>query len=184
MLRPSDIPNLICVLRMLLVPPIVVALLADRIGLALVLVAIAGLSDGIDGFLAKHCHWQSRLGGLLDPLADKLLLVSLFVTLALQEQIPAWLAVLVVSRDLVIVTGGVLYNVLVGPLQPEPSGASKLNTLAQLLLILAVLLQRAMGWALEPLVTVAGAAVLVTSVVSGLHYVIRWSRKALALRAA
>ncbi len=110
--------------------------------------------------------------------------MSLFVTLALQALIPAWLAIVVVSRDLVIVSGGVLYNSLVGPVQPEPSGASKLNTLAQLLLILAVLLQRAMGWALEPLVTVAGAAVLVTSVVSGLHYVIRWSRKALALRAA
>ncbi|GIK34280.1 MAG: hypothetical protein AMXMBFR45_14580 [Gammaproteobacteria bacterium] len=182
--RSSDIPNLICILRMLLVLPIVVSLLEDRIGIALVLVAIAGISDGLDGFLAKHFHWQSRLGGLLDPLADKLLLVSLFVTLALQALIPAWLAIVVVSRDLVIVSGGVLYNSLVGPVQPEPSGASKLNTLAQLLLILAVLLQRAMGWALEPLVTVAGAAVLVTSVVSGLHYVIRWSRKALALRAA
>lgn len=178
------LPNLICVVRMALVWPIVAALHAGRYELALVLFTVAAVSDGVDGFLAKRFNWQSELGKFLDPLADKLLLVSLFVTLALQSLIPAWLAIVVVSRDLVIVSGGVLYNSLVGPVQPEPSGASKLNTLAQLLLILAVLLQRAMGWALEPLVTVAGAAVLVTSVVSGLHYVIRWSRKALALRAA
>jgi len=183
MLRPANIPNLISVLRMLLVVPIVGALLADRIGLALVLVAVAGASDGLDGLLARYCGWQSRLGGLLDPLADKLLLVSLFVTLAVLTLLPAWLAAVVVGRDLVIVSGGVAYNSLIGPLQPEPSGASKLNTLAQLACIATVLLAHATGWVLAPWVTVAGAAVLVTSVVSGLDYVIRWSRKALAARA-
>ncbi len=180
--RPANIPNLISVLRILLVLPIVSALLADRLGLALALVAVAGLSDGIDGFLAKRFGWQSRLGGLLDPLADKLLLVSLFIALAVLALLPAWLAAVVVGRDIVIVSGGIAYNSLVGPVQPEPSGASKLNTLAQLACIASVLLQHATGWALGDLVTVAGAAVLVTSVVSGLDYVIRWSRKALAAR--
>jgi len=183
MLRAAHIPNLISVLRMLLVVPIVAALLADRVGLALVLVAFAGLSDGLDGFLAKHCGWQSRLGGLLDPLADKLLLVSLFVTLAVLSLLPAWLAAVVVGRDLVIIAGGVAYNSLIGPVQPEPSGASKLNTLTQLLCIASVLLEHAGSWRLGPWVTVFGAMTLVTAVVSGLDYVLRWSRKALAVRA-
>jgi cardiolipin synthase len=89
----------------------------------------------------------------------------------------------VVGRDIVIVSGGVAYNALIGPVQPEPSGASKLNTLAQLACIAAVLVQHAAGWSLEPVVTVAGAAVLVTSVVSGLDYVLRWGMKALSARA-
>lgn len=183
MLRAAHIPNLISVLRMLLVVPIVAALLADRVALALVLVAFAGLSDGLDGFLAKRCGWQSRLGGLLDPLADKLLLVSLFVTLAVLALLPVWLAAVVVGRDLIIVSGGVAYNSLIGPVQPEPSGASKLNTLAQLLCIASVLFEHASGWRLGPWVTLTGAMTLVTAVVSGLDYVLRWSRKALAARA-
>ena len=77
--RAADIPNLICVVRMVLVWPIVMALLDSHYPLALGLILLAGMSDGLDGFLAKRFSWQSRLGGLLDPLADKLLLVSVFV---------------------------------------------------------------------------------------------------------
>lgn len=179
LIRAAQIPNLICVLRIVLVWPIVSALIDGRFVLALVLVAVAGLSDGLDGYLAKRFDWRSRLGGLLDPLADKLLLVSLFVTLAWLELIPAWLAAVVIARDVVIVSGGLAYNFLVAPVQPEPSGASKLNTLAQLVCIAAVLLQEAFALQLELLVIVSGAAVLVTSAVSGLDYVIRWSGRAL-----
>lgn len=182
MLKPADIPNAICVLRMLLVAPAVWALATGRFGLALVLVCVAGLSDGLDGWLAKRFDWRSRLGGLLDPLADKLLLVSLFITLAVLDRLPAWLAAVVIGRDLVIVSGAVAYTMLVGPVQPEPSRASKLNTLAQLACIAGVLLPAALGTEPGLVVTLAGAAVLVTSVVSGLDYVLRWGSRALGSR--
>ena len=183
MLKPADIPNAICVLRILLVGPTVWALLKGHFGLALLLVFVAGFSDALDGYLAKQFDWRSRLGGLLDPLADKLLLVSLFVTLALLGLIPVWLAGVVIGRDAVIVSGGVAYNFFVGPVQPAPSRASKLNTLAQLSCIVGVLVEQALHWPMEPVVTAAGAAVLVTSVVSGLDYVICWGSRAIHARA-
>ena len=102
----EDIPNLISVLRIFLSVPVVWMLLEQRFDIALILFAIAGVSDGLDGFLAKHYGWQSRLGGLLDPMADKILLVSSYVSLALLGLIPVWLMLLVILRDLVIVTGG------------------------------------------------------------------------------
>jgi cardiolipin synthase (CMP-forming) len=178
MLRPADIPNAICVLRMALVAPIVCALLTGHFALGLALVVIAGLSDGLDGWLAKRFDWRSRLGGLLDPLADKLLLVSLFITLAWLGLLPWWLAGVVIGRDLVIVTGGVVYSWLVAPVQPEPSRASKFNTLAQLALVIGILAQQALRLPLDAVLTLAGALVLVTSVVSGMDYVIRWSARA------
>lgn len=178
MLRPADIPNAICVLRMALVAPIVGTLLTGHFALGLALVFIAGLSDGLDGWLAKRFDWRSRLGGLLDPLADKLLLVSLFVTLAWLDLFPWWLAGVVIGRDLVIVTGGIVYSWLVGPVQPEPSRASKFNTLAQLALVICLLAQQALQLPLGAVITLGGALVLVTSVVSGMDYVIRWGIRA------
>jgi cardiolipin synthase len=183
MLKRSDIPNVICVLRILLIAPTLWALADARFGLALGLVCLAGFSDGLDGFLAKRFDWRSRLGGLLDPLADKLLLTSLFLALAWLDLIPAWLAGVVIGRDLVIVTGGLAYNFLIAPVQPEPSHASKLNTGAQLLCVTAVLVREALGLPLEALVVASGATVLVTSIVSGLDYVLRWSARAIAGRA-
>jgi cardiolipin synthase len=182
-LRARNIPNTICVLRMLMVAPAVWALMTSRYALALALVTVAGLSDALDGYLAKRYDWRSRLGGLLDPLADKLLLVSLFVTLAWIGLVPVWLAAVVLGRDLVIVSGGVAYNLVIGPVQPEPSRASKLNTLAQLLFLFVVLLARLLpAGALAALITALGAVVFVTSIVSGLDYVIRWSGRAVAAR--
>ena len=98
---------------MVLVWPIVNALVTDRYVLALVLVAVAGISDGLDGFLAKRFDWRSRLGGLLDPLADKLLLVSTFVTLTFMTLVPVWLTAVVIIRDFVIVSGGLFYQAVV-----------------------------------------------------------------------
>jgi len=96
-----DIPNLITAFRFLLVPPVVFLLLSSRFGEALVIFAIAGFSDALDGFLAKHYGWASRLGAALDPLADKLLLVSAFIALGWLELIPVWLVVIVILRDIV-----------------------------------------------------------------------------------
>lgn len=183
-LRAAHIPNLICVLRILLVPPLVWLLLHDRYGPALLVALAAGISDGLDGFLAKRFRWQSRLGGLLDPVADKLLLTTAFVALAVQARVPWWLAGLVIVRDVVIVSGGLAYQWLVRPVEPEPSKASKLNTGTQLLLLVVVIAAAALPElaALLPtaaLITTLGAAVLVTGVVSGLDYVLRWSQRAL-----
>jgi cardiolipin synthase len=181
-LRAAHIPNIICVLRILLVPPLAMALLAARYGEALVLIVVAGLSDGLDGFLAKRYHWQSRLGGLLDPLADKLLLTVTFVALTVQGLVPLWLTLLVIGRDIVIVGGGLAYQWLVEPVQPEPSRISKLNTGMQLLFLCLVVAVAAFPGVMPPVagpvVLTAGAGVLVTGVVSGLDYVLRWSQRA------
>ncbi|MEO8225100.1 MAG: CDP-alcohol phosphatidyltransferase family protein [Gammaproteobacteria bacterium] len=178
LLRAANIPNFICVLRILLVWPIVAALVAGRYQLALVLVAVAGLSDGLDGYLAKRFSWRSRLGGLLDPLADKLLLLSTFITLTYTSLVPVWLTATVIARDFIIVSGGLVYQAMVAPVEPEPSRASKLNTGAQLLFIAGVIGNQAFGLPGKELLIPAGAAVLVTVTVSGLDYVVRWSGKA------
>lgn len=181
-LRAADIPNLICIARIILVWPILMALIAGQYPLALGLILVAGLSDGLDGFLAKRFNWQSRLGGLLDPLADKALLVSMFVALAMTGLVPAWLTAVVIIRDLVIVSGGVLYQWLVEPVQPEPSVASKINTGIQLLYVLAVISHRTAGMPPPEFLLIAGAGVFVTSTVSGLDYVVRWSDRAVRSR--
>lgn len=182
-LRAAHIPNLICVLRILLVPPVAVTLLSARYREALALIVIAGLSDGFDGFLAKRYRWQSRLGGILDPLADKLLLTVTFVALAIQSLVPVWLAALVIVRDVVIVSGGLAYQWLVAPVEPEPSRVSKLNTGMQLLFLCLVVTAAAFPGVvpvalIDTSVLVAGAGVLVTGIVSGLDYVLRWSARA------
>lgn len=180
--RPAQIPNFICLFRLLLVWPIVAMILDQRYQLALLLILVAGVSDGLDGFLAKRYGWQSRLGGLLDPLADKLLLVSVFIGLSVTGLVPVWLTGLVILRDLVIVVGGVVFQLRIAPVQPEPSGASKLNTVAQLVLAISVLSEQQYGLPPGWVVTALGATVLVTSVVSGLDYVVRWSARAMQAR--
>lgn len=174
----EDIPNLISVLRIFLSVPVVWMLLEQRFDIALILFAIAGISDGLDGFLAKHYGWQSRLGGLLDPMADKILLVSSYVSLALLGLIPVWLMLLVILRDLVIVTGALVYNFRIRELEAEPSLMSKFNTLAQILLVLAVVLDR--GLIGLPPTLVLGLIWLVafTTVFSGVNYVWVWSHRA------
>jgi len=175
----AHLPNLICVLRILLVVPIVLALLDGNQQLSLVLILVAGVSDGLDGYLAKRFGWRSRLGGILDPAADKILLVAVYVTLVWTGLVPFWLMAVVLARDLVIVSGSLAYQWLIAPVWPEPSRVSKLNTAVQLLLCLAVLAAEAFGWPPRPLIVLLGAGVLVTSVVSGLDYVIRWTGRAL-----
>ena len=107
-MKRSDIPNLITVMRIVLVVPVSWSLLRQEFGLALALFFVAGVSDGLDGFLAKHYGWSSRLGALLDPLADKALLVACYASLAWIGLLPVWLLVLVVARDVVIVAGAVV----------------------------------------------------------------------------
>lgn len=182
MFRAAHIPNAICVLRILLVIPIVMSLLAEDFSMALILIFVAGFSDGLDGYLAKRFDWRTRLGGLLDPLADKLLLMTVILTLTSMSLTPVWLAAVVIGRDLIIVTGATFYNYLIGPVTPDPSIISKINTVCQLLYMLFVIAKPVTGWPPEIGILLIGAAVMVTSVVSGLDYVIRWSFKAIANR--
>ena len=184
MLSVSHIPNFICLARMILVAPIAMALLNHQYGLALLLIFIAGFSDGLDGFLAKQFSWRTRLGGILDPLADKLLMVAVFITLTYIGLTPEWLAAVVIGRDLIVISGAVTYNFLIGSVWPDPSPISKLNTGCQLLYMLLVIANQAFGWPLSSGILLIGAAVLFTSVVSGLDYVLRWSAKAFAAHGA
>ncbi|MGA7802262.1 MAG: CDP-alcohol phosphatidyltransferase family protein [Gammaproteobacteria bacterium] len=176
-MRARDLPNLITLLRFLLVPPLVVLLLQQHYSLALAVFILAGFSDALDGYLAKRFDWTSRLGGLLDPLADKALLISSFLVLAALGRIPAWLVVLVIVRDLVIVGGALAYHFWVEALEPQPRLLSKLNTASQLLLVLAVMFSAGVV-AVEPFwIRVLVGLVLVTTVASGADYVWAWSRR-------
>jgi len=165
-------------MRIALVAPILILILDGSFGWALGLFALAGFSDGVDGYLAKRFDWGTRLGALLDPVADKLLVAGLFITLAHTGDIPLWLAVVVILRDVVIVTGAAAYNFLVRPVEGEPTRISKLNTALQLLFLLFVLSRAGFGWPDQISITVLGASVLITVVISGVNYVASWSSRA------
>jgi len=174
----SWLPNAISLMRIALVAPILILILDGQFGWALLLFCVAGLSDGLDGYLAVRFDWSTRLGGLLDPAADKLLVTGLFVTLAWIGLIPVWLAVIVILRDVVIVAGAIAYNFIVEPVPGEPSRISKLNTALQMLFIVFVLSHAGFNWPDKITLTVLGASVLVTVVISGVDYVWSWSRRA------
>ena len=178
-MRLSWLPNAITVARMLLAPPLAWLILEGQNAAALAVAAVAGLSDAVDGLLAKRFGWQSRLGGLLDPIADKLMLLGCFLALGIGESLPWWLVGLVVARDAVIVAGALAYHRLVGPLTAAPSGLSKVTTAAQIALVLLALVAgldavTLPGW------LASGALLLVAAltVASGLHYVLAWGAKA------
>jgi cardiolipin synthase len=177
-LGARDIPNIISVLRILLTIPVMLFLLQRQYTLALLLFAVAGLSDALDGFLAKHYGWQSRLGGLLDPLADKALLMTCFVVLGATGLIPLWLVVAAVLRDFVIMGGALYYNFQVEEVQPAPSLLSKLNTLLQILLVILVTADAGPLPLPDRLLTGLEWLLLATLLGSGGHYVVAWSRKA------
>jgi len=174
------LPNLLCILRMLLVYPTAHGILQGHYSAVLGLFALAAFTDGLDGFLAKRYAWTTELGKHLDPLADKLLLVSVFVCMSIAGLVPWWLTALVLLRDVVIVCGAIAYRVLLGPIQGQPTAPSKLNTFCQIVFSIAVISQAAYGWPEEGCITGAGALVLVTTAVSGLDYVLVYSRRAAA----
>ncbi|MGB5256319.1 MAG: CDP-alcohol phosphatidyltransferase family protein [Woeseiaceae bacterium] len=174
------LPNAVSLLRIALVVPILLLILDGRFGIALVLFFIAGFSDGVDGYLAKRFDWHTRLGALLDPVADKLLVAGTFIMLTYTQHIPLWLAAVVILRDVVIVGGATAYNFLVRPIEGEPSRISKLNTALQLMFLLFVLSRAGFGWPEQISLTVLGAAILITVVISGVDYVLRWSIRARA----
>lgn len=178
------LPNLISALRALLAVPIAAAVLHDEHRWALGLAVVAGSSDALDGYLAKRHGWQSRLGAWLDPAADKLLLTTCFVTLALVDAVPPWLVGLAIVRDLVLVGGSVTYQSLIGALTPQPSTLGRATTLLQISAVLAVLLQRA-GLALpERLLATLFVLAGLATIASGIDYVRVWVGRARSRRSA
>jgi cardiolipin synthase (CMP-forming) len=142
------LPNLLTLLRILLVPLTIWLIVADELRGAFLVLLLAGATDALDGFIAKRFGWTTELGAYLDPLADKLLLVSSYVALGLHALLPAWLVILVVSRDVMIVSA-ILLSVMVGPrVVMRPLTISKLNTVAQIALALLVMANTgfALGW--------------------------------------
>lgn len=176
--RSRDIPNLITGLRILLVAPFLWLLLEERYGLALALFVIAGVSDALDGFLAKYYGWTSELGGLLDPIADKLLLIGAILALGWLHELPSWLVALVIARDLIIVGGAVTYHLWIERFHAAPLMISKLNTLMQLTLVGAVIVHYGLTPLPAWLLTSGIYLTALTTVWSGAAYIRRWGRLA------
>ena len=175
---PRHIPNLISSIRILLVAPTAVALAHHRLETTIALFGAAALSDAADGFLAKRYGWQSELGAVLDPAADKLLLATVFITLAYMKLVPWWLMAAAVARDAIIVAGALLYKCLIGPLNIRPSIVSKFNTLCQAAFIMAVVGREEFSVPPAWAVTALGALVFATVAVSGIDYVLIYGRRA------
>lgn len=179
-----SIPNLITLARILMVPVLVWAIISGEMGAAFLLFLAAGISDAVDGFLAKRFGMASELGAYLDPLADKTLLVSIYVSLGIAGAVPAWLVILVVSRDVMIVAAVLLSWVLGRPMTIKPLLVSKLNTVAQIVfaaLVLAALgLDIPVGSLLDSAmmlsVKIAMALVVLFTLLSIAFYLIEWVR--------
>jgi cardiolipin synthase len=183
-MRWSWLPNGLCVLRMLLSIPTAWLLLQGAYWWTMAVFFIAAVTDALDGFLAKRQGWETELGKILDPLADKLLLMTTFITLALLHAVPVWLAVLVVMRDLVISFGAIAYRLWLGPIGGSPTLISKLNTLAQIAFVLGVVLVQAMRWENDSMLRIAGWMIAITTFISGIDYVVTYSRRAADARDA
>jgi len=177
-MKLSWIPNAICIVRILLIVPFVTALFAGDYTTALILIVVAGFSDALDGFLARTFDWRSRLGSLLDPAADKLLVVSACFSLTKLGVVPLGLTVIVVLRDVVIVSGALMYQRVAGKLEGEPILISKLNTLCLLAFIVLTIMHEQWAQPGRESLTLLGATVVFTSITSGLTYVLIWSRRA------
>ncbi len=168
------IPNFITLVRFLLVPAVVFALLSGRVGWAFAGFVAAALSDGVDGFIARQFNQRSDLGAYLDPIADKLLLVSVFVVLGYMGHLPLWLVVAAVSRDGLIVGGVVLSAVMGNPVAMKPLLVSKANTLAQLLLASLVLAGLSLSFSLGIVYGILVYLSGLLTIASGAAYLVGW----------
>lgn len=173
----SPLPNLITLARIALVPVLILVLKDRDYGLALAVFLAAGLSDALDGYVAKRFNLTTHLGAVLDPVADKALLVGTYVMLTLLGHVPFWLMLTVAFRDLLIVGGYLVYTSLHGAVQMQPTRLSKFNTLAQIVLAVLILAHEAMGWAMPVLIEGMVWLVAATTVASGAHYVWVWGVK-------
>lgn len=173
----NQIPNILTVLRILLVIPFALSVYYDHFRQALLIFFVAGLSDGVDGFLARQFNWKSRFGAIADPLADKLLLITAYLALAMSGELPWWLTLMVLGRDVLIVLGALSYHFFIGPYDIKPSWAGKTCTLIQIVFVLAVIMSLAElpmpDWVLQ-----RGQSLVTTiTLFSGIHYYVVWGRR-------
>jgi cardiolipin synthase (CMP-forming) len=172
------LPNIICLARIALVWPILAALEAGDYPLAVMLFVIAAVSDGLDGYLAKRFGWTSEFGKVIDPLADKLLLVAVFIEATWLGLVPWWLAAAAIARDVMIVLGAVTFRLWFGPLHGRPTIVSKINTLFQLGYLLGVMMHAAFEFPPREVLDALAVITLVTTVLSGGDYVLAFTRRA------
>ena len=173
---PTSIPNIITLGRIILVPVIVWAIVSSQMEIAFALFVIAGVSDAVDGFLAKRFNMTSELGALLDPLADKALLVSIFVALGIWGAVPRWIVILVVSRDIMIVTAVIVSWLFDKPVPMKPLMVSKLNTVAQVAFAALVLASLGFRFQPHPYDLILMGFVTIFTLVSVSFYLVEWVR--------
>ena len=172
----KHLPNAICIVRIVLTVPTVLALEAQAYEAAVAWFALAAASDGLDGYLAKKFGWTSELGRVLDPLADKILLVAVFMTCVWQGLVPTWLAVAAIARDLLLTSGAIAYRLWFGALRGAPSILSKINTALQIAFLLGALLTAMEHIDMPDGLQLLGWVTLFTTVASGLDYAWRFLR--------
>ena len=174
---PWTLPNFITLLRLAALPFFLLAIADGRFGIALGLFVAAGISDGIDGYLARHFGMKSALGAYLDPLADKLLLMSSYVSLAIPSypghvKVPVWLVVMVLSRDCLLMLVGLLLILSSGRKRFPPTWVGKVTTVTQIITVLFVLCSNLWNWP-HPVVLIGFGATATMTVLSGFDYVYR-----------
>ena len=174
--RRLSIPNLITLGRIILVPIVVWAITSGEMRIAFFLFLAAGISDAVDGFLAKRFHMASELGAYIDPLADKALIVSIYIALGIAGALPISLVILVVSRDIMIISGFMLSWLVGRPMPVKPLPVSKLNTVAQILLATLVLAERGFVFDAAPATAIIIGLVAVLTLLSIAFYLAEWLR--------
>jgi len=170
----NNLPNFITLARMLMTPLAVMMIISQRFFPAFLIFILAGVSDGVDGFIAKRFGLRTELGAYLDPLADKALLISIYVSLAIYAGLPAWIAITVVSRDVMILMAVLVSWLLDKPVEIRPVWVSKLNTVAQIALAGFALGVRAYGLEEPLLQATLQWAVAATTLASGGVYIAQW----------
>jgi cardiolipin synthase len=170
------LPNFITIARLILVPIVIAMIGAERWHTAFVLFVVAGISDAVDGFIARRFDMKSELGAYIDALADKALLVSIFVTLSVVGVLPGWFAIVVVSRDVMILMAVMLSWFMSKPMEIKPLMVGKINTGLQIAFAALVLGSRGFGLALDPLIDVVMLLVACLTVVSAGAYLAVWLR--------
>lgn len=173
----NQIPNLLTVLRIVLIAPFSYFLITQHYQSAFLVFVVAGVSDGVDGFLARHFNWRSRFGAIADPLADKLLLVTTYVLLTWMGELPLWLVLLIFGRDLIIVVGGLLFYFKVHRFDVKPTLLGKICTFIQISYVVVLLLHLAGHAALGPVTELGVYAVAGITLLSGLNYIHIWGRR-------
>jgi cardiolipin synthase len=167
-----NLPNFLSLIRILFIPLFVILLIYEYYDLSLIILVLSAISDALDGFIARFFHQKTTLGAYLDPIADKLLLVTSYITLSILNIIPDWLTIIVISRDVIISLGVLILLINSYPLEIKPSGISKLTTLFQLLTLFLSLSYNHLGLKLTYL-QIQYTITATLTIASGLHYLYR-----------